>query len=307
LRELPSFERSSTFAVVSSHGVFDEESLEAALALELPYTGLVTSRKRRDQVFSTLRAKGVSGESLARVSAPAGLDLGARQPQEIALWAPKPRTDTAAAMQALLEPSDRRLSAVVLAAGLSSRMSGQNKLLLPVRGVPLVRRSVLTVVGHPFAEVVVVTGHESARVETALDGVPVCIAFNPRYEEGQMTSVRAGIGALSQPAAGVMVCLADQPSLTTDDLATIARAFLERTGCAVLVPTFRGARGNPIVLSSASLSDILGREANFGCKQFVAKNADLVTTFAMPNDHVLIDLDRPEDYEALRATAGGDA
>jgi xanthine dehydrogenase accessory factor len=75
----------STFAVVASHGVFDEESLEKALSWDLAYVGFVTSARRRDQVFAALAARGVPPERLARVVAPAGLELGARQPQEIAL------------------------------------------------------------------------------------------------------------------------------------------------------------------------------------------------------------------------------
>jgi molybdenum cofactor cytidylyltransferase len=201
-------------------------------------------------------------------------------------------------------PAAGRLSAVVLAAGLSSRMRGKNKLLLGFRGTPVVRRCVTAALGHGFAEVVVVTGHEAPAVLEALRGLPVRIAHNDRYAEGQMTSVRRGLAALSGPSAdvaGVMVCLSDQPSLTTDDVDTIATAFLARPDCAVLVPTFAGARGNPIVLARKSIDDILLRGGNFGCKQFVSKNADIVETFVMPNDHVLVDLDSPEDYAALCA------
>lgn len=85
LELLPRVDAASTFAIVSSHGVFDQESLEAALALGLPYTGFVTSKKRREQVFAALRARGVSDAALARVHAPAGIDLGAQQSEEIAL------------------------------------------------------------------------------------------------------------------------------------------------------------------------------------------------------------------------------
>ena len=85
LQAIPALDRSRSFAVVSSHGVFDEESLEAALQLGLAYTGFVTSRKRRDQVFASLAARGVGQAALARVRAPAGFDLGGRQPEEIAL------------------------------------------------------------------------------------------------------------------------------------------------------------------------------------------------------------------------------
>ena len=85
LQAMPALDTGRPVAGVSSHGVFDEESLEAALKLGLPYTGFVTSRKRREQVFASLAARGVDPAALARVQAPAGIDLGARQPEEIAL------------------------------------------------------------------------------------------------------------------------------------------------------------------------------------------------------------------------------
>jgi xanthine dehydrogenase accessory factor len=84
-KALPPADAASAFAVVSTHGIFDEDSLEAALALDLPYTGFVTSKKRRDQVFASLRGRQVSEAAIARIQAPAGLDIGGRQPEEIAL------------------------------------------------------------------------------------------------------------------------------------------------------------------------------------------------------------------------------
>jgi xanthine dehydrogenase accessory factor len=85
LGKLPELDASSTFGVVASHGIFDDEALEKVASLDLPYTGFVASRQRRDEVFAALRARGVSGDRLARVSAPAGLDLGARLPYEVAV------------------------------------------------------------------------------------------------------------------------------------------------------------------------------------------------------------------------------
>lgn len=202
-------------------------------------------------------------------------------------------------MENRTSPNDRGLSAIVLAAGLSRRMRGRNKLLLPVGGVPVVFRSVATLLDVPFAEIVVVTGHESTKIEDALTSLPVHFAHNPRYEDGQMTSVRAGLEALWRPTLAVMVCLADQALITSQDVVAIADAFFERPGCAVLVPTFDGVRGNPIVLARDSVGKILERGASFGCKQFVSQNADLVTTVAMSSRRVLFDLDGPEDYTAL--------
>jgi molybdenum cofactor cytidylyltransferase len=199
-------------------------------------------------------------------------------------------------------PSEtRRLAAVVLGAGLSRRMGRPNKLLLPFGKTVLVRRVVATIASLPFAEIIVATGHDAERVAAALAGLPVRLVHNPRYAEGQMTTVHAALAALSAPSAesaGVMVCLGDQPALTAADLEIVARAFLDDPS-RVLVPTFGGVRGNPLVLPRASLPEIVARETSFGCRQFVAKNADLVRTFEMPDDHVLVDVDRPEDYVAV--------
>ena len=195
-------------------------------------------------------------------------------------------------------PDAARLTAVVLAAGLSRRMGEANKLLLPLRGVPLVRHAVSAVACLPFAEIVVATGHEADKVEAALEGLPVRFVHNPRYEDGQMTTVNTALGALVAPSEGVMVCLGDQPALTPFDLELVAHAFLSDPAH-VHVPTYGGARGNPIVLPRASLATIRERGGDFGCRQFIARNADLVRTFAMPSDHVLLDVDLPEDYAAL--------
>jgi xanthine dehydrogenase accessory factor len=85
LEELPALDAANAAVVVSSHGVFDEEALEHAVGLQPAYLALVASRRRREQVLSTLAAKGVDRAALGRVHAPAGLDLGAKTPEEVAL------------------------------------------------------------------------------------------------------------------------------------------------------------------------------------------------------------------------------
>ncbi len=74
-----------TFVVVATHGDHDEIALEAALEAEAPYVGLVASRKRADSIGKYLKVRGFSEERLAALRSPAGLDIGARTPEEIAL------------------------------------------------------------------------------------------------------------------------------------------------------------------------------------------------------------------------------
>ncbi|HET8775633.1 MAG TPA: NTP transferase domain-containing protein [Thermoanaerobaculia bacterium] len=77
--------RSEVFIVISTHGRFDEEALEQAVRTNARYIALVASRKRAEAILQHLRDRGVAEEALARVKAPAGLDLGARGADEIAL------------------------------------------------------------------------------------------------------------------------------------------------------------------------------------------------------------------------------
>lgn len=85
LDDLPPLGGPNTFAVVASHGMFDVEALQKVLSLDADYVGFVASERRRAAVFDRLSANGVSDESLERIDAPAGLDIGAKEPAEIAV------------------------------------------------------------------------------------------------------------------------------------------------------------------------------------------------------------------------------
>jgi molybdenum cofactor cytidylyltransferase len=206
-------------------------------------------------------------------------------------------------------PGAQRFSAVLLAAGLSRRMGGPNKLLLPVAGQPLVARSLDTLLASGVAEVVVVLGHEAERVRAALaplaaSGVARFVE-NPEYESGQVSSVRTGLAGLNEVVDGVMICLADQPALTAVDLNDVQRGFVERPRGDFLVPVYEGQRGNPVVLAWSAVREVLEQGTNLGCRHFMDRHEARVFRWQAPNDHVLKDLDQPADYAALCSNAQG--
>jgi molybdenum cofactor cytidylyltransferase len=192
------------------------------------------------------------------------------------------------------------VSGVLLAAGESRRMGTLNKLALPVAGEPLLRRSVHTFLAAGLQELVVVLGHQAEQAEALVADIPVTIVRNARYRDGQMTSVERGLEALASPCDGVMIGLSDQPLLTSVDLRTLIEAFGQRRDGSILVPTHDGRRGNPIILAYAHRTAILGGGRNLGCRKFIERNPDLVVTLEMETDHVVFDLDTPEDYARLQ-------
>jgi molybdenum cofactor cytidylyltransferase len=192
------------------------------------------------------------------------------------------------------------VSAILLAAGESRRMGATNKLALAVDGEPLLRRTVKTLLASQLAELVVVLGHQAEQARALLWGLTVPTVVNDAYREGQMSSVHCGLAALTRPCDGVMICLADQPLLTSRDIDGLSAAFAQRGG-AIIVPTYEGRRGNPIVLAHAHRAQILSGGRNLGCKRLIERNPELVTTVEMGNDHTVFDLDTPDDYANLQA------
>ena len=191
-----------------------------------------------------------------------------------------------------------RLAAVIPAAGLSSRM-GRNKLLLNFRGRPLVRHAVETVLAAGIKEVLVVLGHEAEKVKVALADLPVQLIENRDYQLGLSTSVRAGVKAVPDNFEGIMVYLADQPWVEPADLEHLIAAFETAGGMgkSIVVPFYHGIRGNPVILAAKHREEILEISGDVGCKRVIQKRADQVLSVEMLNDHVIRDIDSPQDYE----------
>jgi len=197
-----------------------------------------------------------------------------------------------------------RVAAILLAAGESRRMGGANKLELDIHGVPLLRRAAQTLLASRLQHVIAVLGHAADRIRPLLEDLPLEVVVNEAYREGQMTSVYKGLESLSGPCDGIMICLSDQPLLEPADIDRLIDSFAGRRRGCVLVPTYRGRRGNPIVLAYRHREKILNGNRNLGCKRFLQENPDLVTTVAMDTDHVVVDLDTRQDYLAFREMQG---
>src|SRR5262245_22881887 len=117
------------------------------------------------------------------------------------------------------------ISAVVLAAGASTRM-GQPKLLLPLAGEPMIRRVVREVSAAGFDEVLVVLGHEHERMLSALEGLVVRHAVNLHYASGMGSSFRTAVEHLPDSEAAMFV-LADQPFVTRAEFRAVLDAYRE--------------------------------------------------------------------------------
>jgi molybdenum cofactor cytidylyltransferase len=195
----------------------------------------------------------------------------------------------------------RRVAAIVLAAGRSTRMGGPNKLLAEIGGRPLVRIVTEQALASRAGPVIVVTGHERAKVEAALAGLKVRLVHNPDYAAGLSTSLKAGLSALPASADGAIVCLGDMPQVTAGLIDRLVDAFDPERGALVVVPTIEGKRGNPVVWSRRFFPDLMALEGDVGARHLIATYADVVAEVPVEDSAALTDVDTPDALQAVKA------
>jgi CTP:molybdopterin cytidylyltransferase MocA len=171
-------------------------------------------------------------------------------------------------------------AAVVLAAGGGTRFGGDgHKLLAPFRGRPLVAWALEAASG--LDELIVVTGAVELELPAGARAVR-----NPRWAEGQATSLAAGIDAAAGHDA-VVVGLGDQPLIPVE-----AWQLVAASSAPIAVATYGGQRRNPVRFA-AEVWDLLPREGDEGARSVLRGRPDLVTEVACPGDPV--DVDTQED------------
>lgn len=193
------------------------------------------------------------------------------------------------------------IAAMVLAAGTSIRM-GRQKLLLPLReGRPLIRLSLERVLEAGLDDVVVVLGRDAEAVAAALAGLAVRTVVNPRYAEGQSTSLRAGLDALRPGTEAAVITLGDQPLPDPGLIGRLVAAFRE-TRSAIVVSRYRDGRGNPVLFAASLFGELRAVTGDQGGRGVIARDPTRVGEVAV-DAPMPPDVDTWADYEALR---GGD-
>jgi molybdenum cofactor cytidylyltransferase len=199
----------------------------------------------------------------------------------------------------------RRVAAVILAAGRSTRMGGPNKLLADIGGRPLVRIAAEEALASRARPVIVVTGHQRDAVEAALAGLKVERVHNPDFADGLSTSLKAGLAALPGEVDGAVILLGDMPQVRASLIDRLVGAFDPERGALVVVPTIDGKRGNPVVWARRFFPELMTLEGDIGARHVIGRYAEAVTEVPLTDQAVLIDVDTPEALSKVRAELEG--
>ena len=201
--------------------------------------------------------------------------------------------------------SGRRIAAIVLAAGRSTRMGGPNKLLAEIGGKPLVRIAVEQALASRARPVIAVTGHECERVVAALANLPVRLVHNPDFAQGLGTSLRVGIAAVPGDVDGAIVCLGDMPQVDAPLIDRLIEAFDPEKGALVIVPTTDGQRGNPVLWARRFFPDLIVIEGDTGARHLIGRYGEAVVEVPVSGKGAFVDIDTPEALVGLKAELEG--
>lgn len=195
-----------------------------------------------------------------------------------------------------------RLSAIVLAAGASRRFGADNKLLAAVDGQPMLARVIAAIEAAGIDDVVIVTGHDAARITAATAGPGRRHVFNPRHDEGMGTSVAAGIRALPSDVAGALVAQGDMPGVDADLITALLARFAAAGHDAVTHPRLGdGRQGNPVLWPRRLFGALARLEGDRGGKRLIEAEGTRAIGVAVAGEAAASDIDTPEALAAYRA------
>ena len=197
----------------------------------------------------------------------------------------------------------RMIAGLILAAGESSRM-GTPKATLAYRGQTFLESIVKTLQAAGLERIVVVLGHRAEDIQRQVHIEPAQVVINPDYRFGQTSSLQTGLRSLAEDELeAVLLCLVDHPVVAVATVEDIVASFLE-CGAPVVIPSYHGRRGHPVLLGRQVFEELLGLTRDAGADSVVRRYRPATQYVEVEDRGVVIDVDDPEEYRRLISGEG---
>jgi molybdenum cofactor cytidylyltransferase len=188
---------------------------------------------------------------------------------------------------------------VILAAGESKRM-GQPKLLLPWENSTILETVVWKALSTRSDGILVVLGADREKIGDLIKKAPVKTVYNQHYKEGMLSSVRAGLTALPSGTRAAIFALGDQPLIPPEAFDLLLDSFAASEK-GIILPTFRGKRGHPLLVDMKYKDEILGLDDRIGLRGLLQAHPGEILEVPINDPGILKDIDSPDEYRALLA------
>jgi CTP:molybdopterin cytidylyltransferase MocA len=194
------------------------------------------------------------------------------------------------------------VSAIVLAAGRSRRM-GQFKPLLPFGDRTVIDHCIDNLSRGGVESIVVVVGHRAADLQNHLQTANVVFAVNPAPDSEMSDSVARGVSQIPSSAEAILITPADHPAVPAAVVARIIRSWQE--GAGLVVPTWNGRGGHPVLVDSAFRDALLGLDPGLGLRSLFESHPGQVTRLSVDSSYIARDMDTWDDYVSLHKDVFG--
>ena len=167
-----------------------------------------------------------------------------------------------------------KISAILLAAGQSKRMNGENKLSKKIQGIPLIKLSVKNILASSIDELIIVLGYQKEIIEKLIDkNEKIKFVFNKDFESGMASSIKAGLNHLSEDTEAFLICLGDMPLINKDIFNLLIKS---KSNKEIIVPTYKNKQSNPILFSISMKKKIMTIDGDVGAKKILELNKDKI-------------------------------
>jgi len=188
--------------------------------------------------------------------------------------------------------------AILLAAGESKRM-GTPKQLLPYGNKTIIETVIDHMTRSRLDGVIVVLGAHREKIEKVVAELPVKTVYNPRYEQGMLSSVQKGFSSLPIDAGAVLVFLGDQPMVPSSVIDQIINTY-RSTEKGIVLPVFDGARGHPVLIDTKYKREVAAIDPEIGLRELIHKHPEDILEVDVETSTIIEDIDTPEDYKKLK-------
>ena len=189
------------------------------------------------------------------------------------------------------------ISAILLAAGQSKRMNGENKLTKEIQDIPLIKLSVKNILDSSINELIIVLGYQKEIIEKLIDkNEKIKFVFNKNFESGMASSIKAGLNHLSKSAEAFFICLGDMPMVNSDIYNQLIKSRNRKN---IIVPTYNNQQGNPVLFDKSMKEKIMVIVGDVGAKKILELNKDKILNLEINDQSIVKGFNTRGDFSSL--------
>ena len=187
------------------------------------------------------------------------------------------------------------ISSILLAAGQSKRMNGENKLTKEIQGAPLIKHSVKNILASSIDELIVVLGHQKETIEKLINkNEKIKFVFNKDFESGIASSIKTGLNNLSEKTEAFFICLGDMPMVNPNIYNQLIKSINKKE---IIVPTYKGQQGNPVLFAKSMKEKIINISGDVGAKKILELNKDKILNLEINDQCVTKDFNTQDSFD----------